>query len=178
MLIKNKYRQLLILVFFWISFADIQANSGDQSTVEDSNLLGEARLSVLFWDIYDAKLYAEGLTYDPDAPFALSLRYLMKLKGIDIAEKSIDEIRKQGFEDENQLLAWQRSLELIFPDVSDGDEILGVSNPVEGTTFYLNGSLIGRIDDMNLSRKFFDIWLSEKTSEPELRKSLLGLNNP
>ena len=39
-------------------------------------LLGEGRLRVLFWEIYDASLYATNGVYDPEKPFALSLTYL------------------------------------------------------------------------------------------------------
>jgi len=139
-------------------------------------LLGESRLSVLFWDIYDARLYVQGKTYDPDKPFALSLTYLRDFSGSDIAERSIEEIRQQGFGDESVLASWQVQLEMIFPDLVEGDEIMGISNPSEGAQFFLNGSLIGAITDQNLSGRFFDIWLSEKTSEPEMRQSLIGVD--
>ena len=66
-------------------------------------------------------------------------------------------------------------LSKIFPDVVEGDEIIGVSDPSEGARFFLNDLLIGTITDQNLSRRFFDIWLSEKTSEPEIRKLLMRI---
>jgi hypothetical protein len=44
--------------------------------------------------------------------------------------------------------------------------------------FFLNGASIGVIDDANLSRHFFDIWLSEETSKPQLRLQLLGMKSP
>jgi hypothetical protein len=39
--------------------------------------------------------------------------------------------------------------------------------------FFYNMKLIGKITDEKLVGSFFDIWLSEKTSHPELREKLL-----
>ena len=154
----------------------VHANSLERIGLANLVLLGESRLSVLFWDIYDARLYVAGESYYPEKPFALSLDYLRGFSGTDIAKRSIEEIRRQGFVDESELASWETQLSKIFPDVVEGDEIIGVSDPIEGARFLLNGSLIGTITDQNLSRRFFDIWLSEQTSEPAIRESLMGID--
>lgn len=151
------------------------ASSLDRLGHSDLVLLGESRLSVLFWDIYDARLYVTNGIYDPNKPFALALSYLRPFSGSDIAERSVEEIRNQGSDDESLLVSWESQLKAIFPDVVEGDQIVGISDPLEGARFFLNDSFIGTISDPNLSQRFFDIWLSEKTSEPGLRKSLLGV---
>ena len=165
----------LILMFLSVLSTMAYASSLERIGLPDLVLLGESRLSVLFWDIYDARLYVADGAYDPEKPFALSLDYLRSFSGIDIAKRSIEEIRKQGFADESVLVSWQAKLGRIFPDVVEGDQIIGVRDPSEGARFFLNGSLIGTISDQNLSRRFFDIWLSEKTSEPEMRKLLMRI---
>jgi hypothetical protein len=43
--------------------------------------------------------------------------------------------------------------------------------------FYYNNELIGEIGQQEFSQLFLDIWLSENTSEPDLRRELLGVNN-
>ena len=43
------------------------------------------------------------------------------------------------------------------------------------TIFYEGDQELGRINDPEFSRRFFSIWLSTKTSAPEIRLSLLGL---
>ena len=153
-----------------------QGSSLERAWTPDLILLGESRLRVLFWEIYDASLYATNGVYDPEKPFALSLTYHRAFSGSDIALRSVDEIRSQGFSDEAVLASWMAQLDAIFPDVVEGDQITGISQPSEGTRFFLNGALIGTITDQNLSRRFFDIWLSEKTSEPDMRESLLGID--
>ena len=153
-----------------------QGSSLERAWTPDLMLLGEGRLRVLFWEIYDASLYATNGVYDPEKPFALSLTYLRGFSGSEIAQRSVDEIRSQGFVDETVLASWMAQLDAIFPDVVEGDQITGISQPSEGTRFFLNGALIGTITDQNLSTRFFDIWLSEKTSEPGMRESLLGID--
>ena len=155
---------------------NVHGSSLDRAWTPGLELLGESRLRVLFWEIYDVSLYATNGVYDPEKSFALSLTYLRGFSGSDIARRSIDEIRSQGFADETVLASWMAKLDAIFPDVVEGDQITGISQPSEGTRFFLNGALIGAITDQNLSRRFFDIWLSEKTSEPGVRESLLGID--
>lgn len=164
--------------FAFLGFAifamTVQADSLERLDQRKFVLLGESRLSFLFWDVYDARLYVTDDFYQPDKPFALTLRYLRNFTGSDIAERSIKEIRQQGFTDDQVLSLWEAQLSEIFPDVVEGDEIIGISDPSQGARFFHNGELIGEISDKTFSRWFFDIWLSEKTSEPEMRKSLLG----
>ena len=164
------------LMFFCLMTSPLNASSLDRLGHSDLVLLGESRLSVLFWDIYDARLYVTDGIYDPNKPFALALSYLRPFSGSDIAERSIEEIRNQGSDDESLLGSWESQLKAIFPDVVERDQIVGISDPLEGARFFLNDSFIGTITDPILSRRFFDIWLSEKTSEPEMRKSLLGVD--
>jgi hypothetical protein len=66
----------------------------------------------------------------------------------------------------------------VFPDIQKGDRLIGLYDPQMPSQFFLNGKLIGVIDDAVLSRHFFDIWLSEETSKPQLRLQLLGMESP
>jgi hypothetical protein len=88
------------LMFFCLMTSPLNASSLDRLGHSDLVLLGESRLSVLFWDIYDAGLYVTDGIYDPNKPFALALSYLRPFSGSDIAERSIEEIRNQGSDDE------------------------------------------------------------------------------
>lgn len=139
-------------------------------------LVGEGRLSVLFWDIYEIQLFTSDGLYDPQKPVALVLNYLRSVSGRDIVDTSIDEIQKQGVFDAATIAAWQAQLTKVFPDIAAGDTLIGSFDPDMGSRFHLNGGLIGEIDDLELSRRFFDIWLSEATSQPRLRAQLLGIN--
>ena len=137
-------------------------------------VVGEARMQALFWKIYDAQLYAPGGIWSGDGAYALSLTYLRDLQGQKIAERSVQEIRKQGFSDERTLARWYELLAEIIPDVSDQDEIVGLANESGHTRFYLDGQLLGEIREPAFTRAFFAIWLGERTAEPGLRDQLLG----
>jgi hypothetical protein len=143
--------------------------------VRDAQAVGQGRMSVLIWDVYDVTLYAPAGSLKQDQPFALALSYLRDLDGQKIADRSIEEIRGQGFADEVKLATWHTQMRKIFPDVSDGMTLTGVHTSAGTTIFYQNEEKIGQINDPLFSKAFFDIWLSEKTSAPDLRRSLLGL---
>lgn len=142
--------------------------------VPDADLVGKARLKVLFWKVYDAELYAPNGDWSADEPFALSLNYLRKLEGEQIAKRTIVEMRKQGFEDEVTLARWFDDMRSIIPDVEKNTRITGVADDDQNTLFYSKGKLIGEIKDPLFTQKFFDIWLSEKSSQPKMRNKLLG----
>ena len=136
--------------------------------------VGEAVLKYLFWDVYRVELFATPAGWRPDAPFALTLNYLRDLAGADIVDRTISEMRGQGFSDEKTLAKWRTRLLAIFPDVSKGTRLTGVRASDGKTIFYRNGTKIGEINDPSFTRPFFDIWLGEKTSVPALRRALLG----
>ena len=142
--------------------------------VPDAGKVGDGVLTYLFWDVYRATLYAPASQWRPDRPFALSLRYMRELKGRDIADRTIEEIRKQGFSDEAKLTEWSALLSALFPDVADGDSLTAVRDAEGRTLFYRDAQRIGMIDDPGFAPRFFGIWLDENTSEPKLRRKLFG----
>ena len=62
----------------------------------------------------------------------------------------------------------------IWPDIRQGDSLTLVTNEQGMSTFYHNDEKIGEINESQFSDDFLAIWLNEKTSEPKLRKQLLG----
>jgi hypothetical protein len=142
--------------------------------VPQAEKVGYGRLSVMFWDVYDASLYAPNGKWDENKPFALQLSYLRNIPGKKIADRSVEEIRNQGFYDEVRLADWHGQMIRIFPDVDDSTSLTGIYTQ-SGETLFLNGSQeIGRIKDPEFGKYFFDIWLGERTSAPNLRQRLLG----
>ncbi len=151
--------------------ADLQTA---RMTLPDAELVGQGRLKVLLWNVFDASLYAPAGKFAEDKPFALSLSYLRDLSGASIVDKSIEEIKRQGMTDEATLQRWNDAMSAIFPDVDDQTTITGVADEQGHTQFFRNGEPIGRVEDPAFSRYFFNIWLGEETSQPDLRTQLLG----
>jgi hypothetical protein len=53
--------------------------------------------------------------------------------------------------------------------------LTGIYLPGGATHFYLGETLLGSVNDPDFGRRFFNIWLSETTTEPKLRAALLNL---
>lgn len=142
--------------------------------IPNAEVVGEGRMKYMFWSVFDASLYAPDGVWSEDAPFALSLSYLRELEGEAIVQASIDEIRAQGITDQAVLDRWSAEMAEIFPDVDERTTITGVVDQEGHANFFRNGEPIGTIADPEFSRSFFNIWLGEDSSQPELRTQLLG----
>jgi hypothetical protein len=147
------------------------------SELPGARLLGQGRLTFLGLNVYGAKLWVtEGFKAEEfmRASVALELEYARSLVGKLIAERSLAEMKKVGDVPDDKAGNWLAAMTQIFPDVNKGDRITGVHAPGEGLRFFVNGKLRGHIRDNEFARLFIGIWLSPRTSEPQLRQALLG----
>lgn len=119
--------------------------------------------------IYDIVLWANDASAKP--PLALELTYGRRISGAKIVAASLDEMAALGGGSAS-LKAWGEQMASIFPDVNEGDRLLGYYRG-DSADFYFNGRFVGRVDDPEFARRFFGIWLDPKTSAPELRAALL-----
>ncbi len=143
----------------------------------EAALHGEARLRFLGMHVYDARLWAPGpVAADAWAstPLALELAYARTLYGRAIAERSLQEMRRQGEIAAAQAERWLAEMSRLFPDVRDGDRLTGLYRPDRGVLFFHNGQPRGEVADPEFARRFFGIWLAPQTSEPGLRERLLS----
>jgi hypothetical protein len=192
-LLKNA-RMLNMLAFFWfprlraflpksvsksalnffsmLLLLHVSANAADISNMKT---VGKGELSFMFWTAYDAELLAPEGQFQPDKSFALKLAYKMDFTGQEIAERSVEEMKKQGAASEIQLKKWGAEMLQVFPDVKEGDSITGIKTAEGNAVFLHNDKEIGAIIDPDFTKAFFDIWLSQKTSEPSLRQKLLAV---
>jgi hypothetical protein len=154
-------RRLLLLALLATPFLALSAHAG--FTLPQ----GLRRWGFL---VYEATLWAGDDPQKP--PLALQLTYRRSIEGRAIADASVKEMRKLGGADEATLQRWGVLMTKLFPDVRDGDVILGEYQP--GTArFHFNGQLRGEIAEADFARQFFAIWLDPRTSAPELRAALL-----
>lgn len=169
----NKFTFYLLL-FVSLQMPTAFASNVISDYVNNAKVVGEGRLTYLFWDVYDATLMAPNGDWQADQPFALKLDYLRELEGKKIAERSVDEMRALGVNNEIKLATWHSQMRKIFPDVKQGSSIVGIRDKQGNAIFYSGDTLIGRIDDAEFSDAFFNIWLSDSTSSPKLRRKLLN----
>lgn len=139
--------------------------------------VGNAKFTFLFWDIYHSTLYTKSGSYIPENPPAeliFEIEYLKDITAADLLERTIEQWQHLGFS-KAQYNQFIPKLKAIWPDIYSGDKLaLSVQN--NKSMFYFNDVQVGVIEQAEFSQLFLAIWLSKKTSEPELRAELLGEN--
>lgn len=144
------------------------------SPVADLQKVGEAKLEVVFWDIYFSELFSADGTYKPEQfPVALKITYLRDIDADDLLERTVKEWQKLGFK-QQQYNNWVPLLEKMWPDIKDGDELLVHVDESQHSEFFFNGSSIGKIEDSSFGASFLAIWLDENCSYPKVRNKLIG----
>lgn len=140
--------------------------------------VGETTFSILFWDIYKSNLKTTTGKYPLESDrdkLIYQINYLEDITSKDLIMHTVEQWQHLGVEVE-RYQAYLDVLAKIWPDIKDGDTlVLYVNN--NKSSFYLNNNFIGEIEQPAFSQLFLDIWLSENTSEPDLRLELLGVNN-
>ncbi|MFH7566507.1 chalcone isomerase family protein [Oceanimonas smirnovii] len=148
------------------------ASSVFASPVSDLALVGQGKMSWLFWDLYQARFYSESGRYRPeDYPQALSLRYQRNIDKEDLLAATVKEWQRLGVSWKQE---WPQQLEQLWPSVRTNDElVLRVDN--NGISrFYFNWRLLGSIDDPDFAQAFLAIWLSADSRDPQLTRQLKG----
>jgi Chalcone isomerase-like len=138
-------------------------------------VLGEGRLRWFGLHVYDSSLWVPGEAWSAERPFALDIRYAMGIKGRDLTERSLVEMKRLGYTDPGKLRRWESAMDRVFPDIKPGDRLVGVSLPGREARFYSQDRFLGTVADPEFARAFFAIWLDPGTSEPTLRAQMLRL---
>jgi chalcone isomerase-like protein len=146
-------------------------------SLPQARLQGSSRFRYYGFHVYDAQLWVLP-SFEAarlfQQPFALSLIYARNLKARDIAERSIEEMRRQSTLSEAEAQRWQQAMTAAFADVRSGDRLTGLHQIDGGASFFLNGQATRVINEQRFAALFFGIWLSSATSAPGLRRELLG----
>ena len=138
---------------------------------------GEGQMRFFGLSVYTARLWVSD-GFDPArhaaVPLALELAYARNFTGRDIAQRSLQEMKRQMSIDQALEAKWTSNLAAVLPDVKPGDRLLGVHQPQTGALFLQGERVLGTVDDPLFSELFFGIWLSAATSEPALRAALVA----
>ena len=136
--------------------------------------VGEARLRVMLWSIYDSRLYTPSGDYrDGERPLRLEIEYLRDIKARALVERTKEEWAAMG-RDHPRQDEWLSQLSSLWPDIRENDILAIELTPENAAVFTHNGNPLGRIEDPEFGQQFVDIWLSEDSTRPELRASLIG----
>ena len=137
-------------------------------------MVGETRLKVLFWELYDAQLFTPSGTWCGGPPYQLSLTYLRQGRTEQLVKRVADAWRRQGLDHPNRA-DWLAQLNNIWPDVSTSDNLVFILTATGKSGFWLNEDFLGGIDDQDFGPMFGDIWLAPDTLGPNNRARLINL---
>ena len=135
--------------------------------------VGQSRFEYYFWDVYDAKLATPSGNYQfGQHPVKLSLTYLRDFAAKDIVKATNEQWQHLGKTD--LLGKFDQQLLALWPDIKEGETLSFITDMQGIGTFYHNDTKLGGIDDSQFADNFLAIWLSPKTSQPDMRKQLIG----
>jgi hypothetical protein len=134
--------------------------------------VGSGTLKKLFMSVYEASFWSDAGSFEKP-PYALTITYAMSFDAHDLADRTLIEMQNISDAPEATLKSYTDQLAKLWPNVAAGDRITAIALPTGRTAFYHNGRALGTISDTAFTPIFFGVWLSPKTSEPELRKQLL-----
>lgn len=134
--------------------------------------VGKAKLTVLWFDVYQAELSSPSGRYQQDASFMLNLTYLRDFT----ADALIDETFAQMADkiSNKQQQKWRPLLKAMWPDVTKQDQISFVKTEQGKSLFFFNRNYLGSIDDRQFAANFAAIWLSKDSDYPKLAAKLTG----
>lgn len=142
-----------------------------------ARLQGQMRFRWFGLHIYDGRLWSASPIRADDyqvREFALELIYARNITGVDIAERTLTEMRRIAEFSDAQAKLWLDFMRDAFPDVKPGDRLMGLHRPGQGVSFFHNGRPTRTLADAAFPAQFFGIWLSPRSREPALRDALLG----
>lgn len=170
----HKFALLGLLLVLAAPVAATDLPSAACSQLQSCRLIGQGTLRWWGFHVYDAALWSPTGRWQQQEPYALDIRYARRVSGAQLAETSVDELRRLGIGDEAALARWGAAMRGLFPDVGPGSRLVGVHVPRRGALFYSATGYLGAIEDPEFARGFFAIWLDPRTRTPDLRAALLG----
>jgi hypothetical protein len=141
--------------------------------------IGQAHMSVLFFDVYDIALFSKDKKWQQNNfPQALKITYLRDILKDDLLKATQEQWQHIALKQAKQT-DWINQLNMIWPDIKQSNGLTIVVDINQKSKFYfnsknINNKLIGEISDPDFGPAFLAIWLGENTSEPKLRKRLIG----
>ncbi|BCV67588.1 hypothetical protein TUM17387_29470 [Shewanella carassii] len=144
--------------------------------------VGRGEMDWWFMTLYRARLLTPDGSYQPNSfPQQLEIQYYRDIPASRLLETTKHQWLHLGY-DREQISAWLALLEGLWPDVEQGDRLSFVaSGPQQGYFLFNDKPLAAIVIDESASSEhkrfadaFLAIWLSERSSRPQLRAQLIG----
>lgn len=140
----------------------------------DWEKVGETRLRVMLFRIYDAQLYSDTGDYSDAQALALRINYARSFSAEALLEQTREEWERMGFDIDAEKEAWLQELQAIWPDVERGDCIVAHTLGNGITYFHGEGGLLGSVESELFAERFLGIWLAENARFRRNRDELIG----
>lgn len=141
---------------------------------ESLRKVGTSRLTVLWFDIYDATLYSPSGNYEKtELPLKLSLNYLRDISASQLLDETDKQWRKAAISSTQRQL-WLAELAKLWPDIEKGQQLSFTQYSNSHGQFHLGSRPLGSIRSQSFAQAFIDIWLGPATSYPSEAKQLKG----
>jgi hypothetical protein len=155
-------------------FAEQTATSITASEIKQTlKQVGKTRFSVLFWDVYDSELFTTSGKYDESLPILFEITYLRDIESKELIDNTVDQWQHLEYK-KAEYQPFVEPLRKLWPDITEGDKLTLLVEE-NRSVFYFNDQEQGAIDNLQFGPMFIAIWLSPDTSEPKLRRALLGI---
>lgn len=178
----NKFMLLLVLVLPFCAFGSTSNEQKEPNKQLDNVLaqqqfkaIGETTFSILFWDLYKSKLMTTSgdypVNFGSDA-LVYEINYLADISKEDLIKRTVEQWQHIGVKAESYQ-PFLGALNDLWPNINKGDKLSMLVNG-QSSAFYFNNEHLGDINSPEFGPMFLDIWLAENTSQPKLRRELLG----
>ncbi|WP_280539085.1 chalcone isomerase family protein [Chromohalobacter sp. 11-W] len=173
----------LAVMIGWGGSSALAASFAAEKSLDGTELVlqGAGTASYMFWDVYDAALYApadasQDAIINAEMPMSLLLEYRRDVDVADIREATWATLDKQYAVKAREAIRPKiEAIQNAMTDVTDGDLYRLDWNPdVPRLSLSLNGDKRFESDDVALARAYFGIWLAEPPLSEELRAALLS----
>lgn len=162
------------IIILMISLLTINLAYASANQMKQLKMVGKGEMSWLFIDLYNVFFYSQtGKYQENEYPQALKIIYLRDIDNEHLVTATQKQWQKLKF-DVREYQPWLISLKQLWPDIKKGDELLFLVDADGRGIFYHNNKILGGINSNAFSAAFLSIWLSENSSEPALRKQLIG----
>ena len=169
-----KFLHVIVIIMLSSSIAHGQlAHEEIAGTLPDIRKQGAADVRLFGLNLYRAELWTGGAGFTFETPFALSLIYKRDFTAQQLTRRTVEEIAKmEGVEESTHGPLY--ALETCFRNVQPGDRITGIALDDNRTRFFWNGLQTCDFTYPDFTRRFFGIWLDERTIDRRTRARLLG----
>lgn len=146
-----------------------------EPVIKSGAAVGNYSFRKLMLHVYDIAFWSDSGGWSK-VPYALSITYDMSFSPDELAERTGDEMKGVSGLPQETIAKYTELLRGIYPQVREGDRITALQKNAGTTVFYHNGKQVGIVKDAQFAQPFFGIWLSPKSSEPDMQKQLLSGN--